>query len=429
MSTPNTCGFTSISDLLAQASDGAIDLASEVAQCPDVCALAWGSGNPDLSGIGANASYILQAILTFLCGILVCVVYELRATRYLNLSARTQKHISDVHDTFLDINAQFSIPVAIAAVIRFHQNAPFYELAFLRALTTMQFMSLLSISVTAGLFKDEGKDFEFKRGTKRIVIIVLYGILEFGFYIGLIAGLIANQSSFTTISELSSACGAYGHIFPWIKQLPIAHIHLPKISAKDFFNPASKSGWRFGLIITGFIIAGCLALILACCVCYFLLYSGSKIFRGRGRWRFAAIPISLAFAIAMLVELGELERLRNIMKTVAGDDFEDNEWGFGQVIALFLWLPLILQYFYAGIRFSKGTKETTTASDTKAVPSNETTDEKKDSSADNDADGNAEDKADGPTDDKTDDKADGTSATVDEVPSLLSNERTVAEIV
>ena len=62
---------------------------------------------------------------------------------------------------------QFTIPVAIATVTRFRQHAPIYEIAFLRSLTTIQFLSLLSTAVTAGMF-------EKRKGALRIAIVVLY---------------------------------------------------------------------------------------------------------------------------------------------------------------------------------------------------------------------------------------------------------------
>ncbi|PPQ72929.1 hypothetical protein CVT26_014539, partial [Gymnopilus dilepis] len=253
----STCLFSSITDLLTKANEHQLNVTTTVASCPDICQLAWGNGNPDLSGIGANISYIIQVILTFLCGPVLCLLYELR-DRW-RFSEGTLKHFSTIHDSFLDISAQFSIPVAIAAVIRFRQRAPFYELAFLRTLTTMQFLSLLSTTVTVGLFEEP-----HRRGPQRITIIVLYGLLEFAFYIGLIGSLVTSQASWESISELSEACKAYGKIFPWIKYVPPpAKIHLPHITVKQFFNPFSRQGWKFGLIITGFVIAGIIALCLA----------------------------------------------------------------------------------------------------------------------------------------------------------------------
>ncbi|KAF9530935.1 hypothetical protein CPB83DRAFT_849898 [Crepidotus variabilis] len=340
----DTCAISSINDLLSQANANQLNITTTVSQCPDICALAWGNGNPDLSGIGANISYIFQAILSILCGPLLCLVYELR--HRWRLGERTAKHLSALHDSFLDISAQFSIPVAIAAVIRLRQKAPFYELAFLRSLTTMQFLGLLSTAVTVGLFEDD-----YERGVQRITIIVLYGLIEFGFYMGLIGGLVTNPSTWERINELTDACKAYGHIFPWLKHIPPpVKVNLPHISVKDYFNPVKFSAkkWKFAFIIIGFIIAGFLALILACVMIYFLAIAFWKILTGErdGGWRYLVLPMSAAFTIAMLVELVEMERTRNFMKVVAGADFQDNQWGFGQVIALFLWMPLCTQLFY-----------------------------------------------------------------------------------
>jgi hypothetical protein len=44
-----------------------------------------------------------------------------------------------------------------------------------------------------------------------------------------------------------------------------------------------------------------------------------------------------------------LEQKRRIMKAITGADFQDNEWGFGQVIAIFLWVPLLVQTLYWAI--------------------------------------------------------------------------------
>ena len=343
----SSCAADSISidNLLAQAVKSGLNLTTTVTDCPEVCSLAWGNGNPDLSGIGANISYIFQAVLSIICGPLVCFIYERRGQWTFHKS--TQKRLSALHDSFLDISAQFSIPVAIAAIIRIKQNAPFYELAFLRPLTTMQFLSLLSTSVTVGLFERPNR-----RGLQRIFIIVLYGFLEFGFYMGLVGSLTANSASWKALTELSDACNTYGQIFPWIKEIPPpVKIHLPKITAKDYFNPASKKGWQFSLILTGFIFAGILGLSIAIAILYLGVPFVFQVLRGKES-RFLVILASLAFVIGMLVELAEMERTRNIMKEITGANFQDNQWGFGQVIALFLWMPLCIQLVYYAIRKS-----------------------------------------------------------------------------
>ncbi|KDR77333.1 hypothetical protein GALMADRAFT_442853 [Galerina marginata CBS 339.88] len=326
-----SCSFPSINDVLAQAGMGELNITTTVNSCPGICTLAWGTGNPDLSGIGANVSYILQAVLTCIFGPLFCLVYGFR--KRWNFSEKTNEILEMLQDAFLDVSAQFSIPVAVAAVIRFRQHAPFYEIAFLRSLTTMQFLSLLSTTVTSGIFNE-------RKDALRITVLVFYGLLEFGFYMGLIGGLRTSKQSWETLTELSEACKAYNHILPWFAYIPPPSLHLPHITAKQYFNPFSKQGAGFAAIIFGFIVAGVIALLIAIAIlgglAAILISQEVKILG----------PISLAFTIGMLVEVVQMEHTRDVMRAVTGPEFQDNQWGFGQVIALFLWAPLGIQIIY-----------------------------------------------------------------------------------
>jgi len=54
--------------------------------------------------------------------------------------------------------------------------------------------------------------------------------------------------------------------------------------------------------------------------------------------------ISIIAAIISLLYL--MERGRNKFKAIAGPDFQDDEWGFGQIVAVFLWIPLCLKIVY-----------------------------------------------------------------------------------
>jgi len=350
----NSCSFTSINDLFGQAEAGQLNITTIVSSCPGICSLAWGTGSPDLSGIGTNISYILQAILTILFGPLFCCVYAFRE-RWNRTNGRLEKIRNDrtfldvlkeLHDAFLDVSAQFNIPVAIAAIIRFRKHAPIYELAFLRSLTTMQFLSLLSTAITTGVF-------ETRKHHLRITIIVLYSLIEFGFYMGLIGGL-QNEASWETIHALSDACKEYGDILPYIL--------LPHITAKQFFNSLRDRG-KFAGIIAGFLVAGLLALCLVACIIVALHNRSPKDQQQKvparslnHRQRELLVGLmSLAFTIGMLVELVQMERTRNDMKSVTGAEFQDNQWGFGQIISLFLWVPLCIQIVFYGIEFVFGT--------------------------------------------------------------------------
>ena len=55
------------------------------------------------------------------------------------------------------------------------------------------------------------------------------------------------------------------------------------------------------------------------------------------------VAVSLA---GMAVGLATLWRQRGQLREVAGDDFEDHIWGFGQVAALFTWIPIPVEMSY-----------------------------------------------------------------------------------
>jgi hypothetical protein len=38
--------------------------------------------------------------------------------------------------------------------------------------------------------------------------------------------------------------------------------------------------------------------------------------------------------------LVEMQRKRQIIRDIAGQEFEDDQWGFGQVLAIFIWIPV-----------------------------------------------------------------------------------------
>jgi len=46
--------FVSLTDLLSETQAAHVNLTIEVQVCPDLCTLAWGQGNPDLSGVGVS---------------------------------------------------------------------------------------------------------------------------------------------------------------------------------------------------------------------------------------------------------------------------------------------------------------------------------------------------------------------------------------
>ncbi|KAF7985918.1 hypothetical protein HWV62_43830 [Athelia sp. TMB] len=297
--------FSSINDVLAQAEAGQLNITTAVSTCQDICTLAWGVGNPDLSGIGMNVCYIFQAILTFLFGPLFCAVYYNRQ----RFTKQTVENLEDLHDSFLDVSAQFSIPVAVAAVVRFLQNPPFYEITFMHTLLTMQFLSLLSTAVVAGIF-------ETRKKPLRIAIIGLYGLIEFGFYMGIVGGLRTNKARWEAIDQLGEACKAYGTLLPGFEEIPRLH----QIRIAHMMNSAGAYGWEGVLILIGFLLLGIVGLVVAGCTIIGLLL----VLSSKDIWVLGSM--SLAFTVGTIVELVQMERTRKLMQAITGADFGDNHY-------------------------------------------------------------------------------------------------------
>jgi hypothetical protein len=249
-----------------------------------------------------------------------------------HLSPDSLEFWKELQDTFLDTSAQFTIPVTVAAVVRLHQSPPFFEIAFLQSLTTMQFLGLFCTAIATGVAMPK------RRSIRRVLVISLYLVVDFGFYMGVVGYLRTSKASWTTIKQLASACGEYSQLTPGF-----VYIQTHKLSVgsgiqgfKNFLNPFSKGGW----IIFGLTVAAVAGLAVTVVV-VFAIY---QCLRSRSPWVLG--PMSLGFFGGTLYCMILLERKRQVMKKVTGSDFQDNQWGFGQVMALFLWAPLLVQSLY-----------------------------------------------------------------------------------
>jgi hypothetical protein len=277
-------------------------------------------------------SYILQVALSILFGPLFVIAFGLRKKlEKFRITKDAQEYLQQAQKSFLDVSAQFSIPVAVAAVVRLYQSPPFFEIAFLQSLTTMQFLGLLSTAIASAVTLPKGHKHKDKR---RILVISLYIMVDFGFFMGMVGFLRTTKSSWVTIQELSNACKGYESISPGFNYPQPHNIGLSNLTFKEYND--SKKGW----IIWGLVLAGFAALVIAWYIIigiYFIFKSRHPGFLG---------PIVLGLSCGVIYEMSQLQRKRQIMKAVTGTDFVDNQWGFGQVIAIFLWVPLLIQVLY-----------------------------------------------------------------------------------
>ncbi|KAE9977306.1 hypothetical protein EG328_002135 [Venturia inaequalis] len=269
-----------------------------------------------------NISYIIQVVLAILFGPIYALVYKYR--ELLCIEDEFEKRLIALQKGFLDASAQFTIPVAVASVVRLKQSAPLYEITFLESLTSMQFMALLATSVATGI----GPHQETRmKGT----VIALYSVLDFCLYISIVAYLRTSKSRWESLGELSKACAAYGsNLLPGFVYFQ-SHNPVPKITAKEYFSWTSKR-----------------ALV--------------KLFEKKKRRQGTLGFVSLGLSVGMLYYAIKMESQRNHIKAILGKEFLDDQWGFGQVVALCLWIPLLLQTIYTILK-SLGLAKTEPVSD------------------------------------------------------------------
>ncbi len=217
----STCLTTSISDLLDKADRNLLNLTTTIASCPDICTLAWGQGNPDLSGIGVFISYIMQAVLTFLCGPILGLTYY--ALGRLGTHDEVSDRLSEIAYSFVDTSIGFNIPVGIATAIRVAQSAPLFDQSFSLYLLGMQSYSFMAVVLTSTIFEQHRDN---------STTFFCFGIQLF---LLAVASFLQSWSNLRWLStrQLLVSCKRYSQIFPsWIvseKQV-ICHASLGRVT-------------------------------------------------------------------------------------------------------------------------------------------------------------------------------------------------------
>ncbi len=224
----STCSITSIGDLLDKGDRNLLNITTTIAACPNICSLAWGKGNPDLSGIGLNVSYIMQAVLAVLCGPILALIYSFRDG--LGLDEDIQDRLSEIHHSFINISAGFNIPVALAAVIRIRQYAPFFEQYFLLFLVGMQLCSFVNVVCAVPMF--------YKRHRRGVWTIPLYLGIQ-GLLLFITFMLMRNITKRVSIKELIESCQSYGRVLPFFVDFT-KQVNLPDLTSKRGWNAFNK---------------------------------------------------------------------------------------------------------------------------------------------------------------------------------------------
>ncbi|KAF7502220.1 hypothetical protein GJ744_006433 [Endocarpon pusillum] len=140
-----TCNFTSPLDLLPMEQDPNANLESLIAGCSDVCSLVWGKGNPDLAGIGVVISYGFQLGLAILFGPIIFVdLFFFSVLRQSRRTSRLVTWLSQSHQTCLWSQLLYAIAISLACFIRQTQESCLiYENSIITELAGLNIISFL----------------------------------------------------------------------------------------------------------------------------------------------------------------------------------------------------------------------------------------------------------------------------------------------
>ncbi|KAF2093111.1 hypothetical protein NA57DRAFT_81791 [Rhizodiscina lignyota] len=322
-----TCNFTSVGEVFTTANATNQSVTGIVQKCPDVCALTWGVGNPDLSGIGVLIAYISQTVLTLLFGpiLLSGVIIAKRLLR----PDDEFKTTCDLQSQFHAISGLFSLPVTVAAIVRVHQGATLFELSFMQSLLLTQILGSLSdFSTMTGVLGTMTGLKECARGKKKFVEItkgdewagrgvkrLLLLLTQITLYSVFLTPFSISEDSLTSYKEYFKACPKYSSLSPVL----------------IFSSDADSPFWNY-LITICLVLVG--ALFIGYGACWLIVLDP-----------LIAIAISLGLCGGVVFYTINMYKKRLLLRTLVGPQDQDNEWGFGQVVPFFLWLPLLVRSF------------------------------------------------------------------------------------
>ncbi|KAL4900651.1 hypothetical protein BDW74DRAFT_188089 [Aspergillus multicolor] len=307
MATEYHCNFTKIHDFFVYATANGLNITAEVEECKELCPLTFGFGNPDLSGIGMMYAYSIQVGLTILLGPVYRMLYFTFA-----LANKLIADLQSLQAVFFTCNGFLIASCAMASLAHLSQDLPTFEIAGIQAMIFLQINSLLvtffcMVCVT-----------QLTRWAARIFL-----------YIAIFAIAIAALSNSQLVTDsrrnwrlVSDACAEASRDY-------------------DIINPVPYPSWA----VVIFAAAGTLV---------FWLQSLKRKFRKQEKLQERLLTVvswlwvlNIGLCIAgMVFGLAMMWRQRSHLRRVVGMRFRDDDWNFGQFMALSIWAPIPVGLLY-----------------------------------------------------------------------------------
>ncbi|KAL5043259.1 hypothetical protein BDW71DRAFT_188266 [Aspergillus fruticulosus] len=300
------CDFDNMNDFFDYANKNGLNITVEVQNCQNLCLLTYGVGNPDLSGIGMMYAYSIQTGLTILVGPVYRVLYLTLAP-----VSSFMRDLRDIQMNFFSSNGFFVGSSALATLAHLSQNPSTFEIAEMQAMAFLQVNSILVTFFCLVVAQP------MSRWAARV-------LLYFAVFVLVLVAL--GKSHLGSDSRANWRLASDG----------CAH------SSTDYsvINPVPYPSWAVAI----FAVAGSIALWIQSLKEKF---QADKLHKSLFRMvvLFWVLLIGLLTA-GMVLGLTMMWRQRRHLRSLARDQFEDDQWGFGQIAALTIWAPIPVELLY-----------------------------------------------------------------------------------
>jgi len=261
-------------------------------------------------------SYIIQGVSVILLGpVLAMVVLAVEADREHWFILTTKPLARSIYQT----NMILALSAVTASVVRFRQAAPVGEVEFLVLLDV--FEDVISVVCVVSYLLVE------RSSLKKWITICTYGIATSAMYIASVLVRISPTTQSQVIANITTSCVAE-------HQYPAPVLNQP-------LNPRKQIAVY---IVT---IFGALSAFI-----YFGFTFGEQRIKRLFRKGYIIAALFIILGLAGLTAsftylLNQMIYQRRELQKASSSTYQDNEWGFGQIIALMAWIPLALKLLLA----------------------------------------------------------------------------------
>jgi uncharacterized SAM-binding protein YcdF (DUF218 family) len=251
-------------------------------------------------------AYSIETALTILLGPVYRLLYLASAP-----ASSFIRELKDVQTNFFSSNGFFVGSSALASLAHLSQNLSTFEIAEMQAMAFLQVNSILVTFFCLVVAQP------MSRWAARVLLYIVVFVLVI---------VVLGKSHLTGSSKANWRLASDG----------CAH------SSTDYsvINPVPYPSWTVAI----FAVAGTIAFWLQTLKEKF---QADKLHKTLFRVLilFWVLLIGLLTA-GMVVGLTMMWRQRNHLRSLARDQFEDDAWGFGQVAALTIWAPVVVELLY-----------------------------------------------------------------------------------